>query len=1668
MSPEAAARTMQAKDKGLVWGLLEAAGDVNEGVRQTVASSLTTLGHQHPPLVLSAIHKFISSPQTAPKVHVQSMLYNVAENIVRECGEKIDDTEVISTWMEGAIKLLTLPSVAPDLQDAASGFMVALGSCSVHCNAVMESLIAQMQTGELPSQSVVETLGALATGNMKGMVPYLKVILGLLVGCIPAVKQESLKNAMCIMISKSTEAILEAVENKDPDPNITIGSYMTESAAIFEALVNLWLKSSSAGVKHETILCLGHLSRLLPSDKLEELAGLVVTTILSMYRRTPSPYSLTFSLALIMDALMKKQITEGLKFHVDHLFSSLFTQVCVFPNYTEPFTVKNHYEVLRCYELLGSHYPENVVAHLLQRLENASFQQRVGALVVIKHLINSKTLSTENITSLVTTLTQILHDPNSKVVKSVTQVVVALCHNNHLTPQTGAPFITYLVKHSAGVPSPQTRRPSIAEPEEESVPVVCRRVLHLLATTVEAAFPLLWPLLLTFVCTVEHEASLPTTLGCLAHLSKSNTAFTEEEPLLVGSPGPPNSPVLLSRLLVLSCTPGNGVAVSALTLLEGLAPHVSPRVVEPWQKHLPQLLATLQDLTEKVDVEPSAIQMWHESLWDFFSATIINIDSEEYTMNLGKAQMEQLHLYEKQQTLLCFLMSLIGITMKHTTSKTFIATNLTSLFNAVNHKSSAERESFALCVGTVASTHGQLVLTHIDMWLKTADPSKKPMSFFSLIKQDTRAEECSWTRATLVQCLGQVAALTPPSADHNWVEGPIMLHLLNIINSNKSDKVNEAVLHTVSNIARARTSLPGCSLRQRPLLITHLINTIKPDNVPIQILANVFQALRDLVALEPELNVEERTIILQSVLAATMPRLVQVESMDSCLTKCFAQLSVLIRTIVQKDTNPATLDDVTTLLQSWTVSPTDIIRIKSVELLHITLKTYYDNVTFTVEGPTNFNQTCQLLAFLVPRVTDPSALVRTQAVGSVYMVLRIAGRYTGLSPDHQDEDLDVIKTVEEKISTEDPKEIDKLAQDVAKVISNKLTFVQLRSFLSCTVVGLQDRLAASSAGVALFLTSVFTLRGHQLHQHIKELLELIYNRLEKVHDKVTRQRAVEAITHLSSHNLNLVLDALLIYPLPYDKGVCETWHHLGQDPKLCAATLAFLTQVLERTQLFSEQPTTTELTVKIATIPPLAAISGLCELLHDLRVVKESESSEDSWEKLEGNPREEHPQTWSASREIIMDNFSSLASLLLLLYGSYVGVVAPLHQTSSANSKSAFNFVPNRGATTLVPSKIVLMCLQALVDVIDCTSISALLGSKIRDENDDNIEIFLLTISETVAILVHESPKHIEKLVNCLDHQHPYEMQRVTVAAVFAQLTAEKCGGNYELLEKIIDCLLGRLNDRSVHVRRLAVRGLSNFAHLQNDQLSEKLKEIIAAMVGATDQRDTGSSEELSVESQVALEALRGLAALLPRLPQETVLQHTPTLLIRIRLFSEKSSGEIREAGLGVLRGLAASVGGSEEFREHLHLHLLAALVHLADPHPPTVVMCKSALQALGPHLGSKEMNTMFQTHLIPSGQLNYHQFIVDLTKHMVTDLVDYIGFFIQATSSYFKSSEPSLRKAAALLIGNLVYHCEHSEKLNISSVSHGLLYLLRDPDASVRTAAAIAIPLLFKHTQVL
>ncbi|XP_076028308.1 maestro heat-like repeat-containing protein family member 1 isoform X3 [Oratosquilla oratoria] len=1663
------------KKGGLVWSLLESASDADGNVRQAIAASLITLGHQHPDLILKAIFNFIQANKPNPSVEV--ILYNTVENIIKESSSSLS-LDVAKLWCQSALEKMMKAEASTDIQEAMSGVLVALSS--THCDSVrfyivMENVMAHIQNGGVPCNSIIKTLGILATANVSGVVPYMKGILSLFQPLMASIRSDETKIGLCIMLSKFCESISEALASKESDPKISASEVTDECTGIFEIIISQWLKSSNAQVRNELVIALGQLSHLIPQDKLDEQISPIVVQVLGFYRKTSSPYHITMGLGLFIERVLEVSSAEALKPHIDNILNALFSQVCTVPNYIEPYTVKNHYEVLRCYNTLTRHFQDYVLMHLISRLENASYMQRVGALTVTKHLLNSKVLTDTSVVNIVTTLSPIMNDPNSKVVKSLTQVIVALCHQSHLNASNGRPFIVYILRHCSGAHTPQTRRPSLGDSEEESVGEMSRRVMNLLATTVEPAYPILWPHLLEFVMAPDMEGALSTTLGCLAHLA--HTPQAKEAPdFYAENPTLPKGPVLLTRLLVLISSLSKGsMGISALTLLQGIATTISPQLQSLWDQNIPQLTQSYREWSNKNGSDASVVQVWQDSLREFLSSTFSAVNKDEFITHVGIAQVEQLNQLEGHPELRSFLVSLIGVTLKASSNKTYVATSLDTIFNSTPHKYVKEREAVAGAVGMCAASHLDTSLTHIDQWLKAADGMKKSLSFFSL-RKDNRLDDAVWIRASIVVCLGQIALLAPASEVAARIDGPIMLHLLNILNSNKSEVVNEATLISTSNIARALHKLPGFKLRQRPILLTHIINTITADGVTLHTLALAMQALRDLVALEPELTVEERSIVLQAVLNATIPLEPADEKPEGLVSKSLAQLTSLIRTIIQRDTNPATLDDVTTLLQSWTVSLHDLERLHSMDMLHTALRTYYEHLSFGPEAPTSFNQTCQLLGFVIPRVTDPCQEVRVHAVNCVSMVLKIAGCYQGQPRNYTDGDLDMLKAycsqkkdnmimdtvwwwkvVGENIGANDPELLFSSVKSIGKVLSNKLSFIQLRSFITNVVGGLQDLQQQSSAGVTIILNELFFLRGHQLHQHIKEILDSVFNRLEKVNHAQTRKGAVEALTSLASHNLTGVVDIMLDYPLPYESCVCGVWQKIGTDPEMFSSVLTQLIQVLERTQMFTEQPTNTQDTVKIATHIPLTALSAIREMVRDL-VKPEETGQECDEEKI------------SRARYIMEKNFPTLCSLLILSYGSYVTVMAPLHQSTSGSKKNSY--IPNRGATTLVPTKIVLECLLGVVNVMGYAMFTAAIQAKLCDDNEETKEGFVMTVSCITTLLVLEGTKYVCGVVDYLDANHAYEMQRCAATATFAQLVAEKCGGNYELLEALTRSLMSRLQDKSPLVRTLAVRGLANFAHLHTQKcyfpqwfgVGDKINEVISALVGATDQREVGAT----VEDQVLLEAMKGIAILLPHLEREIVLEHTPTLLLRIRLFSEKDLGEMREASLGVLKGLASTVGETDEFQEPLKLHLVSCLVHLTDPHPPTVVMCKSALQSLGPIIGSDGMNSMFQNHLIPSGNLNYHQFITDLTKHMVADLSEDLALFLQAASSYFKSSDACLRKAAILLAGNLIYHTQDGKDVSVASVGRSLQYLLRDQDSNVRTAAAIASALLYKHEDLL
>ncbi|KAF2350906.1 Armadillo-type fold, partial [Trinorchestia longiramus] len=231
----------------------------------------------------------------------------------------------------------------------------------------------------------------------------------------------------------------------------------------------------------------------------------------------------------------------------------------------------------------------------------------------------------------------------------------------------------------------------------------------------------------------------------------------------------------------------------------------------------------------------------------------------------------------------------------------------------------------------------------------------------------------------------------------------------------------------------------------------------------------------------------------------------------------------------------------------------------------------------------------------------------------------------------------------------------------------------------------------------------------------------------------------------------------------------------------------------------------------------------------------------------------------------------------------------------------------------------------------------------------------------------------------------------------------------------------------------------------------------------------------LSPEERVCVEALRGLAALLPLLPPETVLPHTPLLLIRARLFAEKSSGEVREASFGVVRGLSAVVGDTQEFQEQLQQHLLAAVVHLADVHQPTVVMCKSALLSLSHRVSCSDLQLLLQTRLSPSASLDYKSFLAALAPLLSRCLLVSRGISWIVLVRASQSRDIIVTLAVCWTFSSSANISESAGEVvrwggdeGASGVATGLVLLMKDPEVTVRTAAATAAHLLSQHSHLL
>ncbi|XP_008430285.1 maestro heat-like repeat-containing protein family member 1 isoform X2 [Poecilia reticulata] len=1614
--------------------LLDAANDKDSEVQDQVRKSMLTLGKQQPDRVLAMCQDYLLKHPKLVVSHRVVVLQTI-ELIVGCRIEEISAPRIKSIISLASEEMTRSKDVVPDWQQAASNILVAVGN--KHINDIMEEILSKFQPGVLPHFFVVQTLANLSDSNVYGMVPFLNAILGTMLPMLAMAKQDNMKWVFSSALSHFSDSILEYLANLDkaPDPTVRKDTFSGEIYAAFDILFNNWLQSRESKLRLTVGEAVGSMCHLMASDKLEEQLPRIIPAIVSLYKKNTEHYVISKSLCQVLEASVNMG-SRVLETQLDGLLLALHQQVSAPVDYSDPPTVKNHNEVLRCFSLLANSFPDRLVMYVLQRLENSNERSRMGSLAVLRHLINSSSSTMESKKLLIlASIRQPMADHSNKVKKRVVQVISAMAHHGYLELEGGELLVRFIVQNCALHDTYQSHQRATSDPEEvtnEALRTMCDSTLHLLTTTVGRLADVLWPKLLYYL--TPSQLSNATTPLCKSLIVLGNKKKSNQEPSFkidftqeVNLPSPQT---LMIRLLVNAAFPFNsrGHGPPSLSLLQILSTNIHPKTETVWEKEIPPLLSLLEE--SESTAKSLDKKKWDEKLLELLSHTLTSIEDDKWVCQFAAEATRYLSTYNNALEEKSFLYRCIGVTLQQCFNKEVVKKQLQEVLLVARHNDAIEREGVAMGVGLCANSHLEGTLAKLDEFGKS-DAFKKSPSIFNLLKERNEVE-VEKVKSTLILCYGHVALNAPPEKILNRIDQDILRCISKHFNT-KDLTMKLSLIQSVGLIAKAISRCvknQGYIFSRKQELITVMLDFIKSepsDSLKTPVRPLVMTTCANLMSLDPPLSENESFDLLKvcvnGVLSLppdthTPEKTKDEEILDPKQRKVLykdtlAALQELLRSMLARDPSPDGLQGIFKHIESWLGSVHDHERERAITATSNLLAYYLESLT--VKCMVSFHNLGALLGRLSPRCSDPLLAVRTAAVDCIYTLLSIQLRYEGFSLDYRDEGVEGLLPLKEALENPDHSVLYKTCSDLTKVMSKRLPQQQLTTLVFMLFEGLVDSQANCCRSSSVILNTLLKNRGAGLQDLVPEMLEVLHVRLQSITEEQVRVAVGQTVLILASQHLQTVINTLVNQPLPYDSWTSEMWMAMGADPIVANRIMEMVMEKLVITAPYVDKKESMMRggMTKVATNQPLAMTCGLKELL------------------LNGQ-----------SQEPAVSLFPQLFSCLTVRLGASVGVMPP---KDSNHKHSGSLHVAGVAAEALR----ILLARAQLDEVM----------KRLDEDNAWDAMKELNTHVTGVTLLARAMAKHagprLPAIVECLcpSLNNIYECQRITVTAFFSELLNHHVATELLLIDVLMNNMMERISDPCCTVRMLAVRGLGNIAVGSPEKVNKYAKELLAAMSSGMEEKDDPGK-------LITLEAMSGLSKVLLHLDKNNVHLLVVYIFMKIRPFLESDNDDIRCASILLMGNLSKFGSGEQVFKDQIHNVLVSLLLHLVDPNAQVVKACKYAMRVCAPVVGSEQITAMFQNHLHEDKSLHYGEFINDLTKYLIQDFPGMLNFYHISVIQFFKSNWPEVRAAAAMFIGFLLGNIqqEHLSHLNMGTISKGLVVLLQDPDPVVRVKAAEAM----------
>jgi hypothetical protein len=1366
---------------------------------------------------------------------------------------------------------------------------------------------------------------------------------------------------------------MEYTSNIDqvPDNTITVENFQIEIGMSFDILFASWLQSREPKVTASVLNALSAIFLVLSVEKVTQQTHRIIHTLLNLYKKQVDAFNITKCLGSIIQkaASVNGTLLEPL---LSNILQALSDLVCISPDYAQPELLRNHSEVLRCYECFALHFTDNTIDQLIVQLRNNNEKERIKAILVITHLTSYSTEHAiqRRFKDIVKHLSEMLNDPNIRVKKVMMKIIVAFaCKgvllNKEINPDGPDKYMEFLLRLCCK--PVLTKNNEIDSGELFDIQKSADNTLCMLSTSVPELEPTLWHLLMQCFLGPAYDEAIVVLLRCLTHLaSRKNTSEICDAAFV--------------RSLTLLAMPLPGFrGTFLLNFLKNIRPCNVDRYKAVWDSKIPQLVKYLEQNYDNFHQLE-----WQDLIFDFLSILLEAVKDQKFNESLILTARKQLEMYNNNRYMNSsvdpsvkqiekhFLLKCLAMILCHSQEKEIILHTLDDILVNVKLTDYTELHACAEAVGICSRVHLEYVLDKLSLIRKDV-LLKKSAKFlhFSFIKDQKHELGIERVRYVIISSYAEICNEASTDKLLKIIESEILDFVVNELTNSKDFAIRKVCLRAIGSVADAmhpnRNTL-HIRMFDRDKILQLVSSQIHLHSGPeyIELFPVILPVITSLVRLPLPLESEQRLKLLKQCFdnvynASAIYCKITPDNNENYygdlklvpfVTSSFTKLNQLVQELLIQTLSPATLDEIVTLLESWLGRRKAEQRLPAAETLRMVLQTYLDNMKFAYDCPTTFGQTGFLLSKIVPRSTDPNKNIRKVATESLCLVLCIASRYEGHMRDHDKQLSNSMQHIQQQIDSEEPKLLYNLTSDLAHIICLNLPHFQLIHFVDGLIEALLDCEASSSSGSSVVLNMTLKSKGSELQGHVNLILEKLIIQLGKIQCPRTKSSTLRSILNFATHHSKAVCQILLNQPLPFDGSICDCWAVLSTDSTLVLDLFDTLKKVLKQTPLYEEQGNGE---IKIANIQPLQAVCALHELLKNTQL-----------------------------KEICKQNFPELFAILLVTLASYIGTSAPAIKFTS-DKKEKYGFVLNREAFKLKPAKIALETIKSFLICCEYTQTAACLLNLISVEANDDLTAFLATMSDLVENVCLENPESLSWLVACLG---PYiraelEPQRVAVVVFFAFLLKQKANNQVVLAENLLEMTLDVQMDQSCLVRKIALQGLGFAAeYLNSDLISRHCQPILSVLMNSLDYNSIGN------ESDVILEGMLSFSKLLTTLEGRKFSTCQVTAAVRIKPLLDHEDVLLRRASFRLLGDLALSLGPDvniEAFREQVQGNLVTLILHLCDPDVHVIKACKYTLRKVAIYLESPKVNSMIQEHLIDEANLHYVDFVKDLIKIMVS-----------------------------------------------------------------------------------